>query len=138
MNDEPTTGIDFLTTTRRKTNDSSGMVTIDFQSIILYLVLIDRCSVGKRLVENNDKIVLEVYRYAAAVFDGVPDYLVFFGDNLHIRTIVEDIDNHIGFIAFGKGETEHDRAGNRRYFSLHIVSGQINLIVIRFSHFGLM
>jgi len=63
-----------------ETDDSSGMVSCLFGNVLLQIAISYRCFVSKRLVDFNNKVVLEVFGNSTAVACSVADNLVLFGN----------------------------------------------------------
>ena len=114
------------------------MVFLCFRFTLADFTVADRCLISKGLIEHDNKVVLEILGNTSAVTGGITDDLIFFGNDLDIRTTVESIDNHIRLIRFGKSKTKHGGTFCRRDFRDHIMIGQINTVIIRFGHFRLM
>ena len=131
-------GVDNLAFLRLETDDGSGMVGILFQFVLRNLRVAYHSLVCKRLVKLYNKIILEVIRHTTAVLCRVTDNLVFFRDNLHIRTLVEGIQHHVRVFTFREGKAEHHGALCRRQFRYDVILGQIYLIIIRLRDFALV
>ena len=119
-----------------ESDDGSGMIGSLFCRILLQISILYCCFIGKRLVELNDKIVLEVFGNAAAVTGRVADNLVLFGNDLDVRTFVESIYNNIRVIILRKCETEKYGTFRRCHFGDYIVFCQIYFVVIRGCNFS--
>ena len=72
-------------------DDCSGMVSCLFGNIFLQIAIGYRRFIGKRFVELDDKVILEVFGNSTAIAGSIADNLVFFGNHFDIRTFVESI-----------------------------------------------
>ena len=75
-----------------KTYNGSCMVSCLFGCIFLNISIIYSGFIGERLIELNNKIVLEVFGNSSAIACTITDNFVFFWDNLNKRTFVKCID----------------------------------------------
>ena len=55
----------------------------------------NRSLISERLVELNDKVVLEVIGHSTTVTGCIPDNLILFRNNFNIRSFVESIHYNI-------------------------------------------
>ena len=121
-----------------ESDDRSGMVALNFCFVRENVVLFHAGSKGKRFVELDDEIILEVLRHSAAVLGRITDDLVFFRNHLHIRAFVECVDNDISVLGFRIRETEHNGTLRRNEFRSNVVVCEIYLIIIRFGNLRLV
>ena len=119
-------------------DDSSRMVGRLFCYVFLQIAVGYRSFVSERLVELDDKVVLEVFGNSAAVACSVADNLVFFRDYFNIRTFVEGIYDYIRMVIFGECETEKYGTFRRCHLGDYIVFCQVYFVVVRSCHFSFM
>ena len=82
------------------------MVPFDFGLIGLDGIIEGHGSELKRFVENNDKIVLEIFGNTPRIPGGISDDFILFGYDFYIRSLVESVDDNIRILLLGKCETE--------------------------------
>ena len=119
-----------------KTYNGSCMVSCLFGCIFLNISIIYSGFIGERLIELNNKIVLEVFGNSSAIACTITDNFVFFWDNLNKRTFVKCIDCDIRMCVFRESEPEENSTFGRRHLRDNIVFGQIHLVVIRSCFFS--
>ena len=120
---------------RGESDDCSGMIALNFCFVREDVILFYTGSKGKRLVELDDKIILEVLRHPAAIPGGITDDFVLFRNHLYIRTFIECIENDISILGFRIRETEHNGTLRGYKFRSNVVVCEIHLIIIRFGNF---
>ena len=82
------------------------LVPFDFGLIGLDGIIEGHGSELKRFVENNDKIVLEIFGNTPRIPGGISDDFILFGYDFYIRSLVESVDDNIRILLLGKCETE--------------------------------
>ena len=117
-----------------ESDDGSRMIAGLLRSIG-HRTVDDRFAERERLVENDNKVVLEIFRNAAAVAGRIADDLVLLGNDAHEGTPVESIDDYVR-VPFRKRKTEHGGPVGRGDFRRYVVIRQINAIIVRLGRFG--
>ena len=82
------------------------MVPFDFGLIGLDGIIEGHGGELKRFVENNDKIVLEIFGNTSRIPGGISNDFILFGYDFYIRALVESVDDNIRILLLGKCETE--------------------------------
>ena len=80
-----------------------------FGNIFLQIAIGYRSFISERLVELNNKVIFKVFGNSTAVASCITDNLVFFRNNLNIRSLIKGIHYNIRMIVFRKSETEKKR-----------------------------
>ena len=78
------------------------MVSFDFGLVGLDGIVESHGGELKRFVENNDKIVLEIFGNAPRIPGGISDDFILFGYDFYIRALVESVDDNIRILLLGK------------------------------------
>ena len=89
-----------------ETDNTACMVSFDFGLVGLDGIVESHGGELKRFVENNDKIVLEIFGNAPRIPGGISDDFILFGYDFYIRALVESVDDNIRILLLGKCETE--------------------------------
>ena len=123
---------------RLETDHGTYMTGSLFFRTFFQRVVGKRRFVGKRFIEFDNKVVLEVLGNTAAILGRVTDNFVFFRNDFDIRTVIQRVYHYVRMVVFREGETEQSGTVGRSQLRYHIVIGQIGFIIIRFHHFTLM
>ena len=119
-----------------KTDDSAGMVCLHLRLIQLDRPVLNRRGEREWLIELDHEIILEVTGNTARVLRGITDDLTFRRQYLYIRAFIESVDDDIRFLGFRECKAELSRTFRRNQLGSHVMIGQIDLIIIRCSHFA--
>ena len=130
--------MNLFTPAGREADDASHMVIFAFQLPGFYLAVGSGSLISERFVKDYNKVVLKVFGYSAVVLGGVTYNLVFFGNYLYVRAVVESIDHYIRFLVLGESKAEQCRTAGGRQFRHHIMVCQVHLVIVRFHHFRLV
>ena len=122
----------------RETHDGSGVIAFGFGLIRFDGVVEGHGRSLEGLVEDDDKIVSEIFGNPTRVAGRVTDDFLLFGNDSYRRTPVESVDHHIRIFSLGEGKAEECRPVGHGHLGRYVVVGQINLIVVRFGHLGLV
>ena len=87
-----------------ETDNSSGMVSCLFGNVFLKIAIGYCCFVCERLVELDDKVILEVFGNSSAIAGGIADNLVFLRNHFDIRAFVESVHYDIRMFIFRESE----------------------------------
>ena len=107
------------------------MVSCLFGNVFLKIAIGYCCFVCERLVELDDKVILEVFGNSSAIAGGIADNLVFLRNHFDIRAFVESVHYDIRMFIFRKSEAEKDSAFRRGHFRHDVMFGEIYFIIIR-------
>ena len=75
-----------------KADNSPGVITGVFQFTIINILVVPGRGNIERLININNKKVLKVIGYRAAVFGTVANNFPLAGDNFYVRTFIKRID----------------------------------------------
>ncbi|MPM80721.1 hypothetical protein SDC9_127771 [bioreactor metagenome] len=114
------------------------MIVFHLMDPLQYLSAFHHRFIFKGFIKNNHKVISEVFRHSPAVTCSITDDGFFFRKNLHGRTLVESIHQHIRTGCFRESKAKDSRAFRWRNFGCHIVISQVNTVVIRFGYFSLV
>ena len=119
-----------------ETDNGSGMICCLFGNIFLQITIGYRSFISERLVEFNNKVIFKVFGNSTAVASRVTDNLVFFRNNLNIRSLIKGIHYNIRMIVFRKSETEKNGTLGWSHFCHYIMLCKIYFIIIRSGSFS--
>ena len=93
---------------------------------------------GEWLVKLHNEKVLEVLGHTTTIAARPAIYEAFLRINAYNRSLVKGIDDNIGLVGLGEGETQDGGTLGGCHLGGHIIVGKINLIIVRCSHLGLV
>ena len=130
------THVELFAALRHEAHSGCGVLALHLEVLAL-LAFVGCRRVGKGTVELQDEVVLEAFGHAATVARRVAHHLVLSGDDLDVGAAVEGIDDK-EVLALGTGETEDGGTARRGNLGGDVVVGQVNLVVVRLAHLGLV
>ncbi|MNT34731.1 hypothetical protein D3C72_1707270 [compost metagenome] len=105
-----------------KPYDCTSVITFDLKLPILLLFAFPSSDTCKRLIKNQNKIVLEIsWQRTACIFRRIANYHIFFRNNLHFRSLFISIQNNISVVCFIKRDPKHGCAFCWCHLCSHIV-----------------
>ncbi len=130
--------MNFFPFDRLKPHDRPDMFTLVFRLALPDLPVIPSGDFLEVFVKEGDKIVVEVYRHAAAVVSAITDDGAFFGDDFDEGAFIKGVHQDIRTVGLREGKAELGSSFCGGYFGCDIVISQIDPIIIRLCDFGLM
>ena len=115
-----------------KPDHRTRMLAIDLRLSRIQPLLVKNGTVGEWLIENHNEVIFKVFGHTPSILGRVTYYLLLLGDYLHVRAVVQRVNDDERAVIFRERETKHGRPFGRRYLGHHVMIRQVDAIVVRF------